>query len=361
MVRAEGPVNATINQKVLTRRIVGFQQADAAVPITAEGTVDFVLPVRPVSASAGDGTPATPPLDIRDYLQDIFTETLDTGDSTLGASGNAVGYLDTTPTLGGFSLLATGEAVQLISTSTSSVGSGQMTAPLVPNPSTAYASAWYKPKTTDFRTRTFDIYRGRLVRQLFHGCMPTVEISITRDQLVTFAFKYTASDALEYEATNPVTSTTFPLPLLDTSVPTDGKGARLLIDGVKVLCADMKINPGFTPIPRPSLSGLNQMDGMAMETAPTTGSFTALADINDISGFKALSDRLRSRDVVQVLYQKGSAAKETFVIGMPSVQLTKVVHTYNGGLGELQCEFVCQVPELSSLQGGLPGFAFGWL
>src|SRR6185295_2753168 len=36
LVRCEGPINATINQKTLTRRVVGFKEADAAVPITSE-------------------------------------------------------------------------------------------------------------------------------------------------------------------------------------------------------------------------------------------------------------------------------------------------------------------------------------
>ncbi len=361
LVRSEGPVTSAVTQKTLSRRIVGFQQADAAVPITADGTVEFSLPVRPVTASAGDATAATPPLDIRDYLLDFCTETLDTGDTNNGASGNVLSYTDTTPAAGGFSLLNTGEVVQMLDTSTSTVGSGQMTAASVVNGSVAYASAWYTPKTTDFRTRTFDIYKGRLRRELFHGCMPTLDISITRDQLVMFLFKYSAAVALEYETSNPITSTTRPLPLLDTTIPTDGKAARFLINGVKVLCGDLKINVGLTPMPRMCLSGVNQTDGMAMDVGPTKGSFTAYADVNDTANFKAFGPRLRSRDVIQLLYQKGSSPKETFAIGMPSAQLTKSVFNYNNGQGELQCEFECQVPQLSGMAVGVPGLAFGWL
>ncbi len=358
LVRCEGPIASSVNQKTLTRRIVGFKEADAAAPITAEGTVEFTLAQKPVSASAGDSTVATPPLDIRDYLLDLFTETSDTGDVVTTASGNTLLLNDAVPTVGGFYLLADGSAVQVITATT--VGTGQI-AGTVAASSIAYASTFYQPKTSDFRTRTFDIYKGKVRRELFHGCMPTMEINISRDQLVTFVLKYTAAVALEYETANPITSTSYPLTLLDTSIPVDGKGARFLINGVKCLVSDLKVNPGFTPIARPSLSGLNQTDGMAMDTIPTTGSFTALADINDTASFKALGARLRSGDVVQLLYQKGSSPKSTWAMGMPSAQLTKSVFTYNGGQGDLQCEFVCQVPSLSGGVASLPAFTFGWM
>ncbi len=366
LVRAEGPVNATVNQKVIERRIVGFQSADAAAPITYEGTVDFVLPVRPVSTAAIDGVTAVPPLDIRDYLTDLFTETLNVGDRTsTNASGDTIFAVSSTTATGSFVLLNNGEACQLIANNGAAnltVGSGQMTASTVnPSGSNIIGSSHYVPKTSDFRTRTFDIYRARLVRQLFHGCMPTMEISVTRDQLITFALKYVAATALEYETTNPITSTTFPLTLIDTSIPTDGKGARFLINGTKCLVSDLKVNPGFTPLPRMCLSGVNQTDGMAMDVGPAKGSFTAYADINDVSGFKALAERLHNGDVVQLLYQKGNSPKETFCMGMPSAQLTKVVHVYNGGQGEIQCEFTCQVPTLSGLGSSVPAFSIGWM
>ena len=361
LIRSEGPVNASMTQKTLARRIVGFKEADASVPITTDGSVEFGLSVKPVSAAAGNSTAATPPLDLRDYLQDIFTETLDTGDTTTGVSGNVASFTDTSPTNGGFSLFSTGEAAQMLSSASGILGTGQVTGSLIANGSTAYASAWYTPKSSDFRTRTFDIYKGGLRRELYHGCMPTLEIAIARDQLVMFNWKYTSCAAFEYETSRPITSTTFPLRLIDTSVPTDGKGARFMIDGVKVLVGDMKINPGFAPMARPSLSGVNQCDGMAMDTVPTTGSFTALADVDDIASFKALGDRLRSGDVVQLLYQKGAAPASTFCIGMPSAQLTSVKFNYSNGQGDLACEFQCQVPTLSGAVVSLPAFSFGWL
>jgi hypothetical protein len=294
-------------------------------------------------------------------LTDLFTETLDSGNTVSNFSTDSVTLGSASLSVGGFALFASGEVAQALSVSSSvyTTGTGQQASP--PLSSVVYASAWYTPKTTDFRTRTFDIYKGRLRRELFHGCMPTMEINIARDQLVTFMLKYTAAVALEYETTNPITSTTFPLSLLDTSIPHDGKAARFMINGTKVLVGDMKINVGFTPIPRPSLSGINQTDGMAMEVVPTTGSFTALADVNDIASFKALGARLRSGDTIQLLYQKGSSPKNTFAIGMPSAQLSKSVFRYDGGQGALECEFVCQVPTLSGLGVTVPAFAMGWM
>ncbi len=365
LIRSEGPVNATVNQKTLTRREVAFKEAGSAVPITAEGTVEFVSAIRPLTATAPQGVAATPPQDLRDYLGDMFTETLDTGSTTNGASssGFTVASTASTHAVGGFVLFTTGDGCQVLTDNGAGVytnGTGQIASSSVVTTSNAYASAWYKPKTTDFRTRTFDIYKGRLRREVYHGCMPTLEIKITRDQVVTFNWKYTAAVALEYETGNPITSTTYPLTLLDTTIPVDGKGARLILDGTQVLVADMTINTGLTPLPRPSITGLNQMDGMAMETVPTTVTFTAYADVNDIASFKALGERMRSRDVINMLYQKGRSAGETFMIGMPSLQLTKSNFTYQNGQGELQCEGVVQIPTLSGLGTTVPGFAFGF-
>lgn len=365
-VRPEAPVTAAINRKVVMRRIVGFKAADAAVPVTAEGSVELSMPVRPITASAPNATVATAPTEMSNYLGDHMTETLDTGSTVSSATATTVVAASGTGfSIGAFGLLATGEAFQVLNkaTNTLTVQNGVITSS-VAAASTVYASAWYQFKGSDFRTRTFDFYRGGLYRQVFHGCMPTIDMNVARDQVVTFALKYTAAEALEYNIAAPVTSTTFPIPMLDTTVPVDGKGSRLCLDGVKVLVGDLKCSFGLKPVLRPSLSGINQTDGYAMDVDPTSVTFTALADNDDISGFRALVDRLHAGDTINFLYQKGSAPKETFCVGIPALQLTKCVFSYNGGQGELQCEAQAIHPQAvrgNSFAATLPSFAIGWL
>src|SRR5678815_962511 len=108
LVRCEGPIEAQVNQKTLTRRIVGFQQADAAIPITSEGSVSFTLAQKPITTAGTYPGFVTPPLDIRDYLTDIFTETLDQGDANGTMSGSVLSSTHGTLTAGGFGLLHTG-------------------------------------------------------------------------------------------------------------------------------------------------------------------------------------------------------------------------------------------------------------
>lgn len=366
-VRPETPVNATVNRKTVMRRIVGFKSADAAVPVTAEGSVELTLPVRPVTASAGNATVATAPTEIANYLGDHMTETLDTGSTVSSATSTTVVAASGTGfTIGGFGLLHTGEAFQVLNrvTNTLTVQNGIHTSGSVVASSVLYASANYVFKGLDFRTRTFDFYRGNLYRQVFHGCMPTIDINVARDQVITFGLKYMAPEALEYNIANPITSTTYPIPMLDTTVPTDGKGARLCLDGVRVVCGDLKMSLGLKPGLRASLSGINQSDGCFMDADPVSCTFTALADNDDIASFRALVDRLNAGDTVNFLYQKGSNPKETFCIGIPALQLTKCVYAYNNGQGEFQCEAQAIHPQAvrgNSFAATLPSFALGWM
>lgn len=366
LLRPEAPANATMTHKTVQRRIVGYKSADAAVPVTTEASVELMLAQRPLSASAASTIVATPPQEIGGLLADHMTETLDTGSTVTSATsttvvvGSGSGF-----TVGGFGLLATGEAFQILARSgnTLTVQSGVITSS-VAAASTVYASAWYNFKTTDFRTRTFDFYRGGLYRQVFHGCMPTVELQIARDQVIKFALKYTAAEGIEYNIANPMSLVSFPIPMLDTTVPVDGKGARLCVDGVNVLCGDLKLNFGLKPVPRQSLSGINQMDGYAMDVEPVSVTFTALADNDDIASFKDLIDRLHAGDTVNFLYQKGGNPKETFCVGIPALQLTKAVFNFNGGQGEFQCEGQAIHPQAvrgNSFAATLPSFAIGWL
>ena len=103
------------------------------------------------------------------------------------------------------------------------------------------------------------------------------------------------------------------------------------------------------------------MDGMAVDLTPVTFSTTILADQDDVSGFEYLTDRLRGGDVIQMLYQKGSAVTQTFAIGMPSAQITKCQFQYTNGQGDYQIEGVCQLPQISGLGDTIPAIALAWL
>lgn len=366
LLRPEAPANVSMTHKTVQRRIVGFKAADAAVPVTTDSTVELLLAQRPLPASAGSTIVATPPQEIGGLLADHMTETLDTGSTVSSATGSTVVVASGTGfSIGAFGLLATGEAFQVLNkaTNTLTVQSGVITS-TVAAATTVYASAWYQFKASDFRTRTFDFYRGGLYRQVFHGCMPTIELDVARDQVIKFNLKYTAAEGIEYSVTNPITLATFPIPLLDTTVPVDGKGARLCIDGVNVICGDLKAMFGLKPMLRQSLSGINQADGYAMDVEPVSVSFTALADNDDIASFKDLIDRLHGGDTVNFLYQKGGNPKETFCVGIPALQLTKAVFSYNGGQGEFQCEGQAIHPQAvrgNSFAATLPSFSIGWL
>ena len=364
-LRPEAPPEIVVNPKTVTRRIVGQKDADAAVPVTIEASVAFSLPQRPIS-TPGTGATVFPtaPLEIGDLLQDFMTETLSAGMTGSSLSGTTLSVGGATAPVGSFVLAHTGEAAQLlaVSGSTYTIGTGQISSvPFNLITTAMQGSAHYVMKTSDFRNRLFDIYRGRIHRHLICGCFPTLEIEITRDQVVKFNFKYTGDSAFEYPAADPNTISTKKIPFVDQTVPFDGKAARFLLNGVRVLCGDMKINLGIAPTPRPCLQGVNQMDGMAVDLTPVTFTTTILADQDDVSGFEALTDRLRGGDVIQMLYQKGSSGGQTFVVGMPAAQLTKAQFVYTNGQGEYQIEGVCQLPAISGLGDTVPSFALGWL
>lgn len=362
LLRPEAPPEIVVNPKTVTRRIVGFKDADAAVPVTIEASVGFTLPQRPIVTAGTAGAFPTAPVEIGDLLEDFMTPTLQAGMTVSSASGATVTVSSATAAVGGFILLNTGEAAQLLSVSSSTytVGAGQITAASV-SATAALGSAWYQFKTADFRNRMFDNWRGRIHRQAIYGCAPTFDIEVSRDQVVKFNFKYQGDSAFEYPAADPVTQTTRRIPLIDQTVPYDGKGARFLLDGVKVLCGDLKINMGLTPVPRMSLSGVNQGDGMAVNLEPVTFSTTFIADQDDVSGFEAITDRLRGGDTINILYQKGSTPTNTLCIGIPAAQLTKAQFVYNNGQGEYQIEGVAQLPAARGLGDTIPAVALAWL
>lgn len=371
LLRPEGPVTATVERGTVSRRIVGYKEADQAAVLTSHGTVAFDLPQRPLTASAGNSTAATPPYEMGRLLRDFMTETLDTG-STYSSQGGSVptGVTITVGsgtgfTVGGFALMSTGEASQCTTKSSNVLTLPQLTAAANLASSNVYASAWYQFKTSDFRTRTFDGYRGLLQRQVFHGCVPTLEMSIARDQVVKFGFKYNAADAIEYAIAAPNSLAGHRISLYDTTVPVDGKGARFLIDSVPVFVGDIKINFGIKPMARNSLSGMNQMDGYAFDLEPVKITVSGyLADNDDTASYMDLQDRLALGNVVSLFYQKGSAPKETFCWAAPAAQITKSTPAMNGGALEFAFECEAVVPQAArgnSVSTSLPAFSLGWL
>ncbi len=371
LLRPEGDVDASVTQRTQARTIVGSGHIDAnvPVPINHEGTIKFELPVRPIGTAGASAVVTGRPTEINDILEDLFTRTSDTGGTVASATSSTVDCTSSAFTAGGFALLATGEAVQIMSISAediASYGTGQLTNGSVAASSVIHASTWYKRKTSDWRTRTFDLWRGGLLRQCFQGCMPKVSISITRDQIVRFTFDYMASEAIEYTVTRPVAvGAASPLTFPDTGIPVDGKGARCLIDGIKVNLTSLSIDFGFTPKMRQSLSGLNQYDGCFMDPGPVTGSMTLLADSDDRTGGRTLADQLRYGRYAQFLYQKGTNPKETFCIGIPAMHVSQTNFKYTDRQGEIQADFQAVLPEAAGYAAasfpGLPAISIGYL
>ncbi len=371
MHRPEGPVTATVNRAAVSRKIVGYGDADQAVITNSSGTFDMTLAQRPLTASAPNSTGATAPYEMGPVLRDFMTETKDTGSTYSSQGGSAPTGVTITVasgagfSVGGFALMSTGEASQITAISTNVLTVPQCTTAANVATSNVYASAWYQRKTSGFYTRTMERYAGKLLRQTFHGCAPTCELDVARDQVIKFMLKYTSPDAVEYNIADPNALTGHRFALADTTVPVDGKGARILIDSVPVLVADAKIMFGPKPVLRPSLSGMNQGDGYAFDLDPVKITMTGvLADNDDIASFPDIQDRFVQGNVLSLFYQKGTNPKETFCWSAPAAQITKSTFKYTNGVGEFDFEAECVLPQAArgnSVSASLPAFALGWL
>ena len=371
MMRPEGPAVGVVNRGTVARRIVGFGDADQALVTLSNGTFDITLAQRPVTASGASSTAATAPYEMGRIFRDFMTETLDTGVLYSSQGGSAptgitiTGSSSAGISIGGFVLMSTGEASQVTAKTGAVLTCPQLTAATNVAASNVYASAWYTRKTSDFRTRTYELYAGRLQRQAFHGCAPTVELDIARDQVIKFMMKYTAADAVEYAIADPNTLSGHRFALADTTVPVDGKGARFLIDSVPVLITDAKIAFGIKPVLRGSLSGMNQGDGYAFDIAPFKITCTGyLSDNDDIASYADLQDRLVLGNVLSLFYQKGTNPTETFCWSAPAAQLTKSTAKYAAGVLAFDFEADCVLPQAArgnSVSNLLPAFAVGWL
>jgi hypothetical protein len=262
--------------------------------------------------------------------------------------------------------MSTGEASQITTKSSNTLTLPQLTTAANVASSNVYASVFYTRKsliTGDYRTRGFDIYPGGLSRRLFHGCMPTIHLVGSRDQLWKWQFKYMVGDAFEYNIAHPNGLSGYRMSIPDTTVPTDGKMATLKIDSIPILVSSFDIDCGFVPQMRQSLSGPNQTDGCTVDLVPVKGTITGyLADNDDISSHTDISDRLSLGNTVSLFCQKGTAPKETSVWAVPAASITKLTPSVANATHEFAFEFEGVVPQAtraSTAHASLPDFAFG--
>jgi len=358
-----------VSRGSVARSEVGFASPAPAVQVNRAGSVSFEMAVKGLATSASAAVEAVAPVDMSDFVSSIMTQDLDTGDTTTGVSGGVAAVSTGTRfSVGSLILFNTGEVAQIRSISTNNLTLGTShiaTEADVTTGTTVYAGANYRRKTTGFNTFCFDYFRGGLFRQVMHGCLPTVNLSITRDQVVKFAFAYTAGEAHEYTLTTPVAvDASLPIGLTDTTVPFDGKAARCLLGGVNVLVQDLSLNLGFAPVMRNSLTGPNQADGLTMTLQPITGSFTILADEDDRASFEDVVDRMNRSAQVDFLYQKGTAPGNTFAFCIPAMQVTAAPQSYSDGQGVYQCTFQATLPQTTpgnAFDSALPDFSMAWM
>ncbi len=372
LVRPEAVPATTLDPTVVERVLVGNADGDAPLIGSNRGTVNLDLPVKGLSASAGNATAAVAPRDASSMLSDHFTQTLDTGSTVSAVAANQITVASGTGyTIGSFVLPGNGQAAQIVNKATNvlTLGTGQCTTTAgIAVGSNLYASAHYKRKApmgaTEY-TRTFDFWRGGKLRQVYAGCSPTFQMSITRDAVVRYSLGYTAGEAFQYEVDRPIsTTTTAPITLYDTTIPYDAKCSRFLLDEVAVLVRDITIDGKFTPTIRQSLSGLCASDGTFVQAGQMTVAMNILADEDDKAGFKDIVDRIQGNDVISLFYQKGNAAKETFCWAAPACVLSKVTFAYQDNTGEFGCTLNVMCPQAApdnTFAATLPAFSFGYL
>lgn len=370
IIRPADNVSAKVEPKTVSRRSIGSGKSSAAMPLvtTIAGTVGLAMEQRPLASAGGNGQVCPQPVEISDLLEDHFTRRSDTGGTVDSANATTVLTTGATFSPGGFVLLNTGEVIQVLAQSGGDISAyaGKLTHASVVASSVAYASTSYVRKSANYLTRMWDLYRGSKKRQCYHGCMPTLSISMDREQTLKFAWEYMASEAFEYNLDRPVAlGAANPIGLSDTGIPTDSKGASVQIGGIQLHAITMSVNTGLVAVPRPTLGGLNQGDGCMMELATPSGSMTVYADNDDRAGFQDLSDRVRNSVPVHIMFQKGTAPGKTFALGIPAAVITSCVFDYQDQQGVYQVGFEAIDPEEAGFSAAtypnLPDFSFGWV
>jgi len=377
VIRPAADITASIKAKSIARKIIGTgsQGGDMPIVLANDGTVSMDVEGRPLTVSAGSGVAATPPIELGDILADHFVQTLNTGGTVSAIDANSITMTAAVPSVNGAILLNNGKVAPILSATGSNVtkyAPGTAGFASVTTGTVGYASAFYTRKTLNFFTRTWDIFRGGKVRQLYQGCMPTLTIDVQRLMPVHFKLAYTAGEALQYNVDRPVAlGASNPISIPDVGVSTDGKGARMVIDGTFVNVISLSVNAGLKPVPRNSLSGLGQMDGLLQDLSAPTGQMKIYSDNDDLAGFTDLMDRMQNRVPMAVLYQKGTAPKETFWLFMPTLVFTGDEFGYDNGQGVSTIDFTCVSPEAAVDQSnaqlyptatfpGLSELSFGW-
>ncbi len=367
IVHAIQDIEAEVSNNVIERMNFGAGELDADVPIitTNTGHVNLVVAHKPLPAAAGSGVQASKPIEMGDVLEDVFNVFAGTGGTVTDAS--TPGIITASAGVfraGDFFLAKTGEAGQAYDVSTdgtdiTAMGTGHVTGASIQAGSVLHAGVNYRRKTDNWRTCLWDLYRGARLRQIFHECLPSISMTITREALITWALNYMSANAQEYHTPRPVAvAAAFPMPLGDNGIPRDGKGARLILDGIKMKLDELTMDWGFKPLIRGTLGGMNQSDGCIMDTGPISGTLRCYADMNDVTGFRTIPDRVNAQKPMQLLYQNLTAQTKVFVVGAPAVHFKKRTFQYNERQGMFSVEFTCVKPTLSGYSVDLPAASF---
>jgi hypothetical protein len=378
VIRPAADVTASIKAKSIARKIIGTgsQGGDMPIVLANDGTISMDIEGRPLTVAAASGIVATPPIELGDIIGDHFNQLLNTGGTVSAIDANTITMTAAVPTVNGAVLLNNGKVAPILSATGANItkyAPGTAGFASVTVGTVAYASASYTRKTANFFTRLWELYRGGKVAQVFDGCVPTLTIDVQRLMPVHFKLAYTAGESLQWNVNRPVAlgAATNPISIPDVGVPTDGKGSRVCIDGTFVNVISLSVNVGLKPVPRMSLSGLGQMDGLLADLTAPTGTMKIYADNDDIAGFTALMDRMQNRVPMAVLYQKGTAPRETFWIFMPTLVFSGEEFGYDAGQGVATIQFECVSPEAAVDQSnaqlfptatypGLSELSFGW-
>lgn len=361
-------LNVGVDPRIETRPIAGRISEEKAIIHGHTPSIAFDLPVRHLTAGAGDNVQASAPIDAGPLLRDVMTETKDTGAVASGMSGTTLTVDDGSGfSVGGFVLANTGEAGLIKSKSGAelTIAAGHITAASVLASSVAYAACWYVRKTTSFIERTFYHFGGGSFFQEMAGALPSITLDIARDKVAKLRFSYTVAERVR-EYNLPRWDSVTPATLLDAAAARGALHSRLLIGGVRVDVESLSVNWKLAPKLREKIGGLNQADGAFMDfdmAAPSPEiTFRIYADNDSLASFTDVVDVISSMSTFDFFYQQGQAAGKTFVLAAPACQFAAAKFT-NPDQGRYECTVKCLDPQVvdSSLSASLSALAFGYL
>lgn len=367
-VKLETDPEVTVDQQTLPRKFIGTGEfgADVPVAITTKASIAFEVAPLPLSAVASGGVQAVRPAAISDLLEDVFDIHRDTGGTVVTADASTIDLNTSALTQGGAVLAPTGELVPILATTNgqdvTTYPAGHLTFGAVPVGGTCHASVWFSRKKTDFRSRTWDIFRGGYSRAVLGGCTPTLKLVIERDQIPRFQFNYTADFAFEYNLDRIVAlGAASPLVLNDTATAQDGKGSIVHFGSFLVPLDRIEVDFMLKPLSRPGLPGVNQGDGCAVDVEAMTITGEVLADVDEQTGFKSFVDKIRSGKHQQLTYQNRTAAGKVFWLSVPCCHLLSNSFKHVNRQGMYQFTGSCTNPQpvLGAAFANLPPLSFG--